>query len=241
MKKDSVIIYAAQYQALRSLSNEEMGRLFHEIFRWLKDEQTGQDELSPALLLAFQFMTLQISIDNKKYLQKKGRVLEWKKRYAEKSATEINNSSHARVNVNDNEHENGNEDGNDNENVDENEDVSFSLSINSQSENIDACEDEEQKKEEKDERAIKNFVEYWNNAIEQTGSAMRKVKLMTEARREKLLKIVHTIPAEDSARAIHRAMNSPFCNGATKRRSRPVDFDWLIEYQNFIRLLENSL
>ena len=237
MKKDSVIIYAAQYQALRSLSNEEMGRLFHEIFRWLKDEQTGQDELSPALLLAFQFMTLQISIDNKKYLQKKGRVLEWKKRYAEKNVTEINNPSRARDNVNDNEHENANEDGN--ENVDENEDVSFSLSMNSQSKN--AHENEDQKKQEKEEKSIKNFVEYWNNAIEQSGSAMRKVKLITEARREKLLKIVRTISGEDAARAIHRAMNSPFCNGATKSRSRPVDFDWLIEYQNFIRLLENSL
>ena len=236
-----MILYAAQYQALRSLSNEEMGRLFHEIFRWLKDEQTGHDELSPALLLAFRFMTLQMSIDNEKYLQKKGRVLEWKKKRSEKGVTEINTSSHARANVNDNEHGNEDGNGNENENGDENGDVSFSLSINSQNKNTNAHEDEEQKKEEKEEKSIKNFVEYWNNAIEQSGSAMRKVKLITEARREKLLKIVRTIPSEDAGRAIYRAMNSPFCNGATKRRSRPVDFDWLIEYPNFIRLLENSL
>ena len=236
MKKDSVILYANQYGALKRLTNEEMGILFHQIFRWLNGEETEAGELSPTLFLAFEFLTLQMSIDNEKYLQKKVRVLEWKKKRAEKSVTEINNSPRARVDID--------IDKDTDKDIDRDKDTDidtdiFSLSMNSQSKN--AREDEEQKKEEKEEKSIKNFVEYWNKAIEQSGSAMRKVKLITETRREKLLKIVRTIPAEDAARAIHRAMNSPFCNGATKQRSRPVDFDWLIEYQNFIRLLENSL
>ena len=235
MKKDRVILYANQYGALKRLTNEEMGILFHQIFRWLNGEETEAGELSPALFLAFEFLTLQMSIDNEKYLQKKGRVLEWKKKRAEKVVTEINNSSRARVDDKDTD-----KDIDRDKDIDKDMDTDiFSLSMNSQSKN--AREDEEQKKEEKEEKSIKNFVEYWNKAIEQSGSAMRKVKLITETRREKLLKIVRTIPAEDAARAIHRAMNSPFCNGATKQRSRPVDFDWLIEYQNFTRLLEGNL
>ena len=236
MKKDSVILYANQYGALKRLTNEEMGILFHQIFRWLNDEETEAGDWSSALFLAFQFLTLQMSIDNEKYLQKKGRVLEWKKKRAEKNITDVNNSSRARVDIDIDKDKDIDRD----KDIDKDMDTDiFSLSMNSQSKN--AREDEEQKKQEKEEKSIKNFVEYWNKAIEQSGSAMRKVKLITETRREKLLKIVRTIPGEDAARAIHRAMNSPFCNGATKSRSRPVDFDWLIEYQNFTRLLEGSL
>ena len=236
MKKDSVILYANQYSALKRLTNEEMGILFHQIFRWLNGEETEAGELSPALFLAFQFLTLQMSIDNEKYLQKKGRVLEWKKKRAEKNITDVNNSSRARVDIDIDKDKDIDRD----KDIDKDMDTDiFSLSMNSQSKN--AREDEEQKKQEKEEKSIKNFVEYWNQAIEQSGSAMRKVKLITETRREKLLRIVRTIPGEDAARAIHRAMNSPFCNGATKSRSRPVEFDWLIEYQNFTRLWEGSL
>ena len=236
MKKDSVILYANQYGALQRLSNEEMGQLFHAIFRWLRDENEETGELSPALFLAFQFLTLQMSIDNEKYLQKKGRVLEWKKKRAEKNITDVNNSSRARVDIDIDKDKDIDRD----KDIDKDMDTDiFSLSMNSQSKN--AREDEEQKKQEKEEKSIKNFVEYWNQAIEQSGSAMRKVKLITESRREKLLRIVRTIPGEDAARAIHRAMNSPFCNGDTKARNRPVDFDWLIRMENFTRLLEGNL
>ncbi|MBR5656355.1 MAG: hypothetical protein IKW98_06700 [Prevotella sp.] len=236
MKKDRVILYANQYGALKRLTNEEMGILFHQIFRWLNGEETEAGDWSSALFLAFEFLTLQMSIDNEKYLQKKGRVLEWKKKRAEKNITDVNNSSRARVDIDIDKDKDIDRD----KDIDKDMDTDiFSLSMNSQSKN--AREDEEQEKQKKDEKAIENFVEYWNQAIEQSGSAMRKVKLITETRREKLLKIVRTIPGEDAARAIHRAMNSPFCNGATKTRSRPVDFDWLIEYQNFTRLLEGSL
>ena len=81
MKKDTIILYANQYTALQWLSYEDMGFLFHQIFRWMNDiKMDTETEWSQALFLAFNFMTLQISIDNEKYLQKKERVDKWKQR-----------------------------------------------------------------------------------------------------------------------------------------------------------------
>ena len=138
MKKDRVILYANQYGALKRLTNEEMGILFHQIFRWLNGEETEAGELSPALFLAFQFLTLQMSIDNEKYLQKKGRVLEWKKKRAEKNITDVNNSSRARVDIDIDKDKDIDRD----KDIDKDMDTDiFSLSMNSQSKN--AREDEE--------------------------------------------------------------------------------------------------
>ena len=70
---------------------------------------------------------------------------------------------------------------------------------------------------------------------------MRKVRALTPDRRNKIETIMRTFPAEDAAQAIANAMRSPYCNGETQRRPKPVDFDWLLRLDNFAKALEGAL
>ena len=227
MKKDSVILYAAQYNALRRLTNEEMGFLFHQIFRWLNDEETEAGDWSSALFLAFQFLTLQISIDNEKFLQRKHRIEAARKSRKEQSFVKEskNNevSSRACGNVNENV----------NENVNVNDNVSLFFS---KLKNIEGDEKDKDK-----DKMFQSFIAFWNQAIEQTGSKMKRVRVLTERRREAISAIRRQFSSEQAATAIYNAMRSPFCNGQSKLRPTPVDFDWLMKPDNFIRLLEGNL
>ena len=229
MKKDSVILYAAQYNALRRLTDEEMGFLFHQIFRWLNDEETEAGDWSSALFLAFQFLTLQITIDSEKYLQRKRRMEAARKSRKEQSSVKESETeespSHARVNMNYNVNENDNE--NDNENVN----VSLFL------EKLKNIEDKDKEKE----KMFQSFIAFWNQAIEQTGASMKRVRVLTDRRREAISAIRQQFSGKQAATAIYNAMRSSFCNGRTKQRPTPVDFDWLMKPENFTRLLEGSL
>ena len=101
--------------------------------------------------------------------------------------------------------------------------------------------EDEDKKAEQESKAVVNFVQYWNMKIEESGSKMKKVRLVSPERKEAILRIFHMMKPADVARAINTAMNSPFCNGDTKTRTHPVDFDWLMKPDNFTRLLEGAL
>ena len=225
MKKDSVILYAAQYNALRRLTDEEMGFLFHQIFRWLNDEETEAGDWSSALFLAFQFLTLQITIDSEKYLQRKRRMEAARKSRKEQSSVKESeteeNPSHARVNMNDNVNEN------------DNENVNVSLFL----EKLKNIEDKDKEKE----KMFQSFIAFWNQAIEQTGASMKRVRVLTDRRREAISAIRQQFSGKQAATAIYNAMRSSFCNGRTKQRPTPVDFDWLMKPENFTRLLEGSL
>ena len=225
MKKDSVILYANQYAALKCLTNEEMGFLFHQIFRWLNGEETETGDWSSALFLAFQFLTLQISIDNEKFLQRKHRIEAARKRRKEmenvKEGKIDTHSSRARGDVD--------------EDVDEDVDDDVSLFLK-KLKNIEGDEKEKDK-----DKMFQSFIAFWNQAIEQTGACMKRVRVLTDRRREAISAIRRQFSSEQAATAIYNAMRSPFCNGQSKLRPTPVDFDWLMKPDNFIRLLENSL
>ena len=224
-------MYAAQYNALRRLTDEEMGFLFHQIFRWLNDEETEAGDWSSALFLAFQFMTLQISIDNEKFLQRKRRIEAARKSRKEQPTVKESkidvNSSCACENVNENENVNVNENVYVNGNVNEN----VSLFLPKQK-NIEGKEKE---------KMFQSFIAFWNQAIEQTGANMKRVRVLTDRRREAISAIRQQFSGKQAAAAIYNAMRSPFCNGRSKLRPTPVDFDWLMKPDNFIRLLEGNL
>ena len=226
-------MYAAQYNALRRLTDEEMGFLFHQIFRWLNDEETEAGDWSSALFLAFQFLTLQITIDSEKYLQRKRRIEAARKSRKEQSTVKESkmdvNSSCACDNVNENVNEN--------ENVYVNGNVNENVNVSLFLEKLKNIEDKDKEKE----KMFQSFIAFWNQAIEQTGANMKRVRVLTDRRREAISAIRQQFSGKQAATAIYNAMRSPFCNGRSKQRPTPVDFDWLMKPDNFIRLLEGNL
>ena len=235
MKKESFILYANQYAALERLTDGQLGALFRAIYRWLNGDAVKAETLEPQLFVAYKFLTLQIEINNEKYLQSKQRREAGKKEtQGKRSVNAVNNSSssltRACVNVN------GNENVNENENV--------SLFANKQTTTGETPADTDTKTEEKEEEIrnkCMNFMKYWNQCVKKSGTRMSQVRALTPPRVEAIREIMRVFPAEQAAQAINNAMRSPFCNGETRLRPKPVDFDWLLKVKNFTLALEGSL
>lgn len=65
--KDGLIFYISQYEAIKSLTNEQLGRLYRAIFeKQLGNEVVLEDDIK----IAFNFINNQMVVDNKKYLKK---------------------------------------------------------------------------------------------------------------------------------------------------------------------------
>lgn len=70
MKKDSFILYNSFFEALKTLNNEQLGRLFKAIFEYTIDEKITEDN---DILVAFLFIKNQLDIDNKKWEDEKNK------------------------------------------------------------------------------------------------------------------------------------------------------------------------
>lgn len=73
------------------------------------------------------------------------------------------------------------------------------------------------------------------------GSSMKKVKALTDLRRERLAELFRLYNTGNYQTAICNAVQSKFCNGQTRERKKPVDYDWLIKVDNFTKAFEGSL
>lgn len=223
MKRESVIIYASQWAALQRLTDQQLGKLFRAIFLWMNDQPVDNETWEQSLFIAFQFLCLQISIDSEKFLQRCKRNEQLRKwRSEQRNVKAVNNPS--RAHGDDDDDENGNDNENDNEN--DNGDVS---SLKNKKETAQQTD------------KYLNFIQFWNQAIDQTQSKMKKVRILTDIRRQAIESLMQRFPSDKAAIAIYNAMRSQFCNGLTERRARPVEFDWLIKPENFTRALEGTL
>lgn len=242
--KQSFVLYTVQYKAIAELRPEQKGLLFDSLFRYAMDgnEPPIDDE---AVRIAFNFMRVQMDMDGKKYeaICEKRRVLalDREKRKREQKATNDHKRPQTTTSVvkkpqattNSTDNDNVNENVNDNDNVNENEET-----------NVSILEEKKEKKESLADEWEKFFVkclEFYNNMIGYYGSSMKKVKTITPVRRERLKVIFQTYKKEDYRTAIVNATQSKFCNGKTRERNRPVDFNWLIEFENFTKAFENAL
>ncbi len=118
-KQDSFIIYNSQYEPVRSFSNEDLGKLFHTIFKYHLEEEIG--ELEDKILVAFEFYKVQFGYDydkRKKIIEARtesGRLGGLAKK-ANANFAKQNKQSLANLAINVNDNENGNGNGNDNDN-----------------------------------------------------------------------------------------------------------------------------
>lgn len=66
--KDSFVLYNSFYDPIKSLKNEQLGKLFRSIFNYTINGEITQDN---DILIAFMFIKNQIDIDSKKWEQEK--------------------------------------------------------------------------------------------------------------------------------------------------------------------------
>ena len=115
--RESFILYTKFYTAIRTLSDEQLGRLFRAIFEY---ETDGTENTQPDIGMAFAFIKNQLDLNNKKYQKtcenrKKASQARWDK-YRQVMQMHAFDTSDTIKGDNENENDNDNDNDNENEN-----------------------------------------------------------------------------------------------------------------------------
>ncbi len=254
-KKDSFLLYASQYEAIRDLSEEQMGKLFHALFRSLNGQETTPPDLDPQLKIAYGFLQLQIRKDKEIYEMRleadRIRKQEYRKRKKEETSAASEKSAHdndndnENDNENDNDNDNVNENDNENENVNENENDNVNENDNDHDQGVDAektvkadsMEKEAENTRNLSEEQLSNFLSYFNRCARNT--RIPTTEYLTDRRRQLIRNLARQFTDEQIVRAMRNAALSPFLNGRNKHNF-VCTFDWLLQPDNFVKVLENN-
>ena len=259
---DSFILYTSYYAIIEWLTDEQLGQLTRAIFLYARDGEIIS--LEPVVRMAFAFIKDNIERNQDKYQAKceKNRQIalerERKKREArekagnanghERSRTGENNTNgHERARTCTNVHERSPYD-NDNDN-----DVSKETNILEPSKeasmqsfpekNVCAAEEpqessEKKKESRKDEIDYAAIKDYWNEQHDKTNSAMRRLTLMTDNRKEAIRGRLKDCKGDISRiyLAIDKAMASGYLNAGHSWAS----YDWVMTRKYFPKVLEGN-
>lgn len=241
---DSFILYTSYYALIEGLTDEQLGQLTRAIFLYARDGKIIQ--LDPVVRMAFVFIKDNIERNQDKYQAKceKNRQIalerERKKREAREKADNTNVHERSRTCENNtNVHERSPYDNdNDNDNdvskeTDNNIPSKEGLSI-SENPKVDPAK----RCAKIDFAAIK---EYWNTKHDQSGSAMRRLTLMSDQRKSNVRARIREYGGDVQKvyKAIDKAMASDFMNGKNGK-GWVASFDWMMCPSNFPKVLEGN-
>ena len=243
---DSFILYTSYYALIEGLTDEQLGQLTRAIFLYARDGKIIK--LDPVVRMAFVFIKDNIERNQDKYQAKceKNRQIalerERKKREAREKADNTNVHERSRTCENNtNVHERSPYD-NDNDNDNE-YDVSKETDNNIPSkEGLSISEnpkvDPARRCAKIDFAAIK---EYWNTKHDQSGSAMRRLTLMSDQRKSNVRARIREYGGDVQKvyKAIDKAMASDFMNGKNGK-GWVASFDWMMCPSNFPKVLEGN-
>lgn len=260
---DSFILYTSYYALIEGLTDEQLGQLTRAIFLYVRDGEIIS--LEPVVRMAFSFIKDNIERNQDKYQAKceKNRQIalerERKKREAREKAGNTNVHERSRTCENNtNVHERSpydNDNDNDNDNEYDNEydnDVSKETNILEPSKeasmqsfsekNVCAASEpqksSEKKKSKKGEIDYAAIKDYWNEQHDKTNSAMRRLTLMTDNRKEAIRGRLKDCNGDISKiyLAIDKAMASSYLNAGHSWAS----YDWVMTRKYFPKVLEGN-
>ena len=225
-KPKSVILYPEQWTALSNLSAQELGWLFEAIFRTIRGERGVNLELDGAVKLAYDFLMNQINLDHEKWERAKAQKAVRDKRYRERKkatprdASPIQDTSTSTSTSTSN--------STNSSVVSEKKEGSIAAKeISDKSANFDAASAWQQ-----------NFIKTFNELI--VGSNIPPVRRLSAKRMDKLRVIWREFSTKDLAEVVRKAAASDFLNGRGTKHYFQATFDWLMEPENFLRVLEGT-
>ena len=248
---DSFILYTSYYAIIEGLTDEQLGQLTRALFIYARDGKTIK--LEPVVRMAFSFIKDNIDRNADKYQKKCERNREnirkrWEKKHAEDTTERTDTTEYERIPSNTNVYEeksripydNDNEYDNDNDNeydvskeTDNNIPSKEGLSI-SENPKVDPA----RRCAKIDFAAIKA---YWNTKHDQSGSAMRRLTLMSDQRKSNVRARIREYGGDVQKvyKAIDKAMASDFMNGKNGK-GWVASFDWMMCPSNFPKVLEGN-
>ena len=246
MAKKAFVLYPYQWPALKSLSVQQLGCLFQAIFETIRGEGDVNLKLDGAVKIAYGFLMNQIYIDHEKWEKKKKLNRERQKRFYNNNKNRnltLSNVSPIKDSNSDS-NSNSNSDSNSDSNSNSNSTTSFVGSVENSGKAAIGISDTANSKEEaaagpKDleffERVFKPYV---NNIIRD--SNIPPIRKITPERYEKILKLREQYTSDDIYRVFQIAARSDFLNERGRKHKFQATFDWLIEPENFLRVLEGT-
>ena len=248
---DSFILYTSYYAIIEGLTDEQLGQLTRALFIYARDGKAIK--LEPVVRMAFSFIKDNIDRNADKYQKKCERNREnirkrWEKKQAEDTNERSDTNVYERIPSNTNVYEeksripydNDNEYDNDNDNeydvskeTDNNIPSKEGLSI-SENPKVDPA----RRCAKIDFAAIKA---YWNTKHDQSGSAMRRLTLMSDQRKSNVRARIREYGGDVQKvyKAIDKAMESNFMNGKNGK-GWVASFDWMMCPSNFPKVLEGN-
>lgn len=257
---DSFIIYTSYLKIFEQLTDEQLGQLTRHMLSFAK---TGEEPAieDPLVKLSFAFIKDDMERNQRKYEEKCERLRanarkRWDKKQLDAEASEDMQKHtnvcksmqlHANAQIamhNDNEYDNDNVDDNDvSKETDNILEPSKEASMQSFSEkNVCAASEpqksSEKKKSKKGEIDYAAIKDYWNEQHDKTNSAMRRLTLMTENRKEAIRGRLKDCKGDISKiyLAIDKAMASDYLNAGHSWAS----YDWVMTRKYFPKVLEGN-
>lgn len=259
---DSFILYTSYYALIEGLTDEQLGQLTRAIFLYARDGEIIS--LEPVVRMAFGFIVDDMKRNKAKYNEK---VERWRangrkggrpRKNQEDKQKPIgfeNNQEVSEITKQNQEVFSKTLYDNDNEYVDDNDNVndvsketdilepSKEASMQSFSEkNVCAASEpqksSEKKKSKKGEIDYAAIKDYWNEQHDKTNSAMRRLTLMTDNRKEAIRGRLKDCKGDISKiyLAIDKAMASDYLNAGHSWAS----YDWVMTRKYFPKVLEGN-
>ena len=219
----SFILYASYYDILSGLNDEKLGKLLRALFLYNREEEV--EKLPPDIQMAFSFIKRDMDANRLKYKETCERRREsankrWgKEKEAEDDANDANNANVCKSMQTMQKHANGCKsmhNDNDDDIIKEEAKASkkkgkpFSAAAAA---SCSDCPDEEERKPL--DPMFVDIQQHWNDKCEESGSAMRRLTIVTKNRQLLIMQRVkeHGGDAAVVYRAIDNAMKSDVLNG----------------------------
>ena len=238
MAKKAFVLYPDQWPALSNLSAQKLGLLFEAIFRTLRGEQGATLKLDGKVKLAYDFMMNQINLDvekwerrsaaNKKYYEKRKQI----KTIKTFKKNSVVDKEEDKVEVEDK------VEGTNSSvvSVEKESSLAATKEISDKSANFNEAAARLSKVD--DEGWQRNFVYVFNELVKD--SNIPPIKRLSKLRLEKLRVLLKDFTTKDIATVCQKAASSNFLNyGGTKHKFQAT-FDWLMEPENFLKVLEGT-
>lgn len=240
---DSFILYTSDYQLIEGLTDEQLGQLTRALFVYARDGEVIN--LEPVVRMAFVFIKDKIDRNQQKYQKKCERNRENIRKRWNKSNT--NNTKENERIPNDTTRYLYDSDSDSDSDVSKETDnilePSKEASMQSFSEkNVCAASEpqksSEKKKSKKGEIDYAAIKDYWNEQHDKTNSAMRRLTLMTENRKEAIRGRLKDCKGDISKiyLAIDKAMASDYLSAGHSWAS----YDWVMTRKYFPKVLEGN-
>lgn len=249
---DSFILYTSDYQLIEGLTDEQLGQLTRALFIYARDGEVIN--LEPVVRMAFAFIKDKIDRNQQKYQKKCERNRENIRKRWNKSNTN-DTKENERIPSDTNVYERipsdttrylSDSDSDSDSDVSKETNIlepSKEASMQSFSEkNVCAAEEpqksSEKKKSKKGEIDYTAIKDYWNEQHDKTNSAMRRLTLMTDNRKEAIRGRLKDCKGDISKiyLAIDKAMASDYLNAGHSWAS----YDWVMTRKYFPKVLEGN-